>query len=50
MEDQVQQLKLRASAEALSQKTKSDINRILDNCIYGYTKLFYLSPERWNKN
>ena len=48
MEDQVQQLKAKGiKAEALiSGTSKSDINRILDNCIYGHTKLLYLSPER----
>lgn len=48
MEDQVQQLKIKGiKAEALiSGTSKSDINRILDNCIYGHTKLLYLSPER----
>lgn len=48
MEDQVQQLKaMGIKAEALiSGTSKSDINRILDNCIYGHTKLLYLSPER----
>ena len=25
---------------------KSDIDRILDNCIYGNVKLLYISPER----
>ena len=48
MEDQVQQLKAKGiKAEALiSGTSKTDINRILDNCIYGHTKLLYLSPER----
>lgn len=48
MEDQVQQLKTKGiKAEALiSGTSKTDINRILDNCIYGHTKLLYLSPER----
>ncbi len=48
MRDQVQQLQARGiAAEAIySGMHISDIDRILDNCIYGKIKLLYLSPER----
>ncbi|MEM9921635.1 MAG: ATP-dependent DNA helicase RecQ [Bacteroidota bacterium] len=48
MKDQVFQLKQRnIQAEAIySGMYHRDIDRILDNCVYGQTKLLYLSPER----
>ncbi|NRA48917.1 MAG: DEAD/DEAH box helicase, partial [Phaeodactylibacter sp.] len=48
MKDQVEHLRKRGiAAEAIySGMRKSDIDRILDNCIYGKTKFLYLSPER----
>lgn len=48
MKDQVEQLQKRnIPAEAIySGMHYKDIDRILDNCIYGNTKLLYLSPER----
>jgi len=48
MKDQVEQLrKRRIAAEAIySGMRRSDIDRILDNCVYGKTKFLYLSPER----
>ncbi|HFA51434.1 MAG TPA: RecQ family ATP-dependent DNA helicase [Bacteroidetes bacterium] len=48
MKDQVQNLKKRGiAAEAIySGMHRNEIDRILDNCIYGGTKLLYLSPER----
>ncbi|MEM6394960.1 MAG: ATP-dependent DNA helicase RecQ [Bacteroidota bacterium] len=48
MKDQVQQLQVRGIvADALySGMRKSDIDRILDNAVYGNLKLLYLSPER----
>src|SRR5690606_2136886 len=48
MHDQVAQLKARGiAAEAIySGMHMSDIDRLLDNCIYGNIKLLYLSPER----
>ena len=48
MEDQVSTLrKLGVHAEAIhSGKTRKEIDRILDNCIYGNVKLLYLAPER----
>jgi len=48
MKDQVEQLKARKiPAEAIySGMHYRDIDRILDNCIYGNTKFLYLSPER----
>lgn len=48
MKDQVYQLKQRGiAAEAVySGMHHKDIDRILDNCIFGRTKLLYLSPER----
>lgn len=48
MEDQVIQLKARGiSAESIhSGKSYRDIDRILDNCVYGAIKLLYVSPER----
>lgn len=48
MKDQVSQLrKLNINAEALiSGMTKSDIDRVLDNAVYGDVKFLYLSPER----
>jgi ATP-dependent DNA helicase RecQ len=48
MKDQVDGLrKLGINAEALHGGLhRRDIDRILDNCIYGKVKLLYLSPER----
>lgn len=48
MNDQVQQLKRRhIPAELIhSGLNNRDIDRILDNCMYGDIKLLYLSPER----
>lgn len=48
MEDQVSQLKKRGiRAEAIhSGLTRSEIDILLDNCVYGDVKLLYLSPER----
>jgi len=48
MEDQVAQLKKRRiRAEAIhSGLSRSEIDIILDNCVYGDIKLLYLSPER----
>ncbi len=48
MDDQVQQLKRRnIRAEAIHHGLSAhDIDRILDNCIYGDVKILYLSPER----
>ncbi len=48
MKDQVQQLKGRGiKAEAIySGLSHSDIDRIVDNAVYGHLQLLYLSPER----
>ena len=48
MLDQVNNLKKKnINAECInSNNSKKDIDRILDNCIYGNVKLLYLSPER----
>lgn len=48
MKDQVRQLRERnIVADAIySGMRPSDIDRILDNAVYGNTKLLYLSPER----
>jgi len=48
MEDQVSALKrIGIKAEAIhSGHTYGNIDRILDNCIYGDIKLLYVSPER----
>lgn len=48
MKDQVENLKARGvSAVALYSGMKPrEIDTALDNCIYGHTKLLYLSPER----
>ena len=48
MMDQVNNLKKKQiNAECIhSNNSKKDIDRILDNCIYGNVKLLYLSPER----
>ena len=48
MKDQVRQLQSRGIvAEAVySGMRSSDIDRILDNAVYGNTKFLYLSPER----
>ena len=48
MKDQVYQLRRRGiAAEAVfSGMPYRDIDRILDNCVYGQTRLLYLSPER----
>jgi ATP-dependent DNA helicase RecQ len=48
MEDQVQQLKSKGiSAVAVhSGMSRSEIDILLDNCVYGPVKFLYLSPER----
>ena len=48
MKDQVENLQKRniAAAAIYSGMSYRDIDRILDNCIYGRVKLLYLSPER----
>lgn len=48
MKDQVRQLRERGIiAEALySGLSRKDIDRIIDNAVYGNTQLLYLSPER----
>ena len=48
MTDQVNNLKKKnINAECIhSNHSKKEIDRILDNCIYGNVKLLYLSPER----
>lgn len=48
MKDQVENLKKRnvPAAAVYSGMHYRDIDRILDNCAYGNTKLLYLSPER----
>ena len=48
MEDQVQHLKKKKiNAEAIhSGLSKSEIDILLDNCVYGNIKLLYVSPER----
>ena len=48
MRDQVQQLRDRdIAAEALySGMHISEIDRILDNCVFGHVRFLYLSPER----
>lgn len=48
MKDQVYNLQKRniPAAAIYSGMHYSDIDRILDNCIYGNTKFLYLSPER----
>ncbi len=48
MKDQVYQLRQRGiPAEAIySGMPYREIDRILDNCVYGNTRLLYLSPER----
>jgi len=48
MKDQVEQLKRRGipAAAIYSGMHISEIDRTLDNCIYGNVKLLYLSPER----
>lgn len=48
MKDQVQQLQQRGipAVAVYSGMAYRDIDRIFDNCIYGNTKLLYLSPER----
>lgn len=50
MKDQVRQLRDRnIIADAIySGMRAADIDRILDNAVYGNTKLLYLSPERLN--
>jgi ATP-dependent DNA helicase RecQ len=50
MKDQVEQLHQKnIPAQAIySGMHYKDIDRILDNCIYGNVKLLYLSPERLN--
>ncbi len=52
MKDQVRQLRERGIvAEAIySGMRPADIDRILDNAVYGNTKLLYLSPERLQTN
>lgn len=48
MKDQVRHLKMKGiKAEAVySGMTRDDIDRVLDNCIYGDYKFLYISPER----
>lgn len=48
MKDQVYQLSSRGvpAAAIFSGMRHSDIDRVLDNCVYGDVKLLYLSPER----
>ncbi|MEZ7999902.1 MAG: ATP-dependent DNA helicase RecQ, partial [Flavobacteriales bacterium] len=48
MEDQVNQLRSRniIAVSIHSGLHKTEIDRILDNCIYGNTKFLYVSPER----
>ncbi len=48
MKDQVYNLKKRniKAAAIFSGMTKKEIDRILDNCIYGNVKFLYISPER----
>jgi ATP-dependent DNA helicase RecQ len=48
MKDQVYQLSSRGvpAAAIFSGMRHSDIDRVLDNCVYGDIKLLYLSPER----
>lgn len=48
MKDQVEQLHRRGinAAAVYSGMRHSDIDRILDNCVYGDVKFLYLSPER----
>ena len=48
MKDQVENLRKRnILADAIySGMRRTDIDRILDNCVYGKTKFLYLSPER----
>lgn len=48
MKDQVQQLQNRniPAVAVHSGMRYRDIDRLLDNCVYGDTKLLYLSPER----
>ena len=52
MKDQVDLLrKKNIPAEMInSSLAKKDIDRILDNCIYGEIKLLYISPERIQSN
>ena len=48
MKDQVSHLKMKGvKAEAVySGMSRDDIDRVLDNCIYGNYKFLYISPER----
>jgi len=48
MKDQVQQLEKREvkAAAIFSGISSREIDLILDNCVYGQTKLLYVSPER----
>lgn len=48
MKDQVSHLKMKGiKAEAVySGMPRNDIDRVLDNCIYGNYKFLYISPER----
>ncbi len=48
MKDQVHNLRTRniAAAAVYSGMHRQEIDRTLDNCVYGNTKLLYLSPER----
>lgn len=48
MKDQVAQLQKRGivAAALFTGMTYSEIDRVLDNCVYGHTKFLYLSPER----
>lgn len=48
MKDQVAQLKKRGvNADCIvSGMSKTDIDRVLDNCVFGNTQFLYVSPER----
>jgi ATP-dependent DNA helicase RecQ len=48
MQDQVEQLKKRniSAASIFTGMPYTEIDLILDNCIYGHTKFLYISPER----
>ena len=52
MKDQVEKLKHKNINVEFINSTLSnkDIDRILDNCIYGNIKLLYISPERIQTN
>ena len=48
MEDQVQNLKRRSikAVSVTSSQSPREIDRLLDNCVYGDVKFLYVSPER----